>query len=108
MFGSRRKPGQTQTPLTAEFRCAPSGHDGSTAFTFVVHFSEAFPLAWRTMLDHALTVTNGTVTGARRLDNPHHDAGGTRPSREWRITVEPGGSGDVVVVLSDTTDCADT
>ena len=30
---------------------------------------------------------------------------GKQPNREWRITVEPGGNGDVVIVLPITTDC---
>ena len=92
-------------PLTAEFLDAPTGHDGSAAFTFEVRYSEPFPLAARTMLEHAITVTNGTVTEASRLDNPHDEADGIQPNREWRITVEPGGNGDVVIVLPTTTDC---
>ena len=92
-------------PLTAEFLDAPTGHDGSAAFTFEVRYSEPFPLAWRTMLEDTITVTNGTITEARRLDNPHHEADGIQPNREWRITVEPGGNGDVVIVLPITTDC---
>ena len=60
------------------------------------------------MLDHALTVTGGTVTEARRLDNPHHEPDGIQPNQEWRITVEPAGNGDVVIVLPVTEDCAAT
>ena len=95
-------------PLTAEFLDAPTGHDGSAAFTFEVRYSEPFPLAARTMLEHAITVTNGTVTEASRLDNPHDEADGIQPNREWRITVEPGGNGDVVIVLPIAEDCDDT
>ena len=95
-------------PLTAEFLDAPTGHDGSAAFTFEVRYSEPFPLAARMMLEHAITVTNGTITEASRLDNPHDEADGIQPNREWRITVEPGGNGDVVIVLPITEDCDDT
>ena len=46
------------------------------------------------------------MTGARRVDNPHHQANGMEPNREWRITVEPdGGAGEVTVALPATTDC---
>ena len=27
--------------------------------------------------------------GAAGVDNPHHEANGMEPNREWRITVEP-------------------
>ena len=34
----------TAPPLTAEFRDAPSSHDGQSAFTFELRFSENFDL----------------------------------------------------------------
>ena len=92
-------------PLTARFANAPGEHDGETAFTFEVHYSEPFKLRWRTMLERALRVENGRVTGARRLDNPHNE----RPlvaNRSWRVTVQPSGTGDVTVVLPRTADCS--
>ena len=93
-------------PLTASFSQVPAAHDGSGAFTFELRFSEAFPLAWRSMLEDTLTVTNGRVAAARRIDNPHHDADGVQPNRSWRITVEPAGYAAVFVTLPATTDCA--
>ena len=95
-----------RSPLTARFANAPGEHDGETAFTFEVHYSEPFGLRWRTMLQTALRVTNGRVTGARRLDNPHHDEDGLQPNRSWRVTVKPSGTGDVTVVLPRTADCS--
>ena len=91
-------------PLTAELRDLPASHDGSTAFTFDLRFSEEVPgLNYRTLRDHAFTVTNGEVTRARRLDPD-----GDEPNREWEITVEPaGGDGDVSISLRATTDCRD-
>ena len=84
-------------PLTARFESKPSAHDGQTAFTFELHFSEEFGLSYRTLRDHAFTVTGGEVTRAQRL---------TRGSNiGWRITVQPDGNGDVTVALPVTTDC---
>ena len=58
------------------------------------------------MRDRAFAVTGGRVTGARRVDNPHHEANGMEPNRELRITVEPDdGAAEVTVALPATADC---
>ena len=94
-----------QTGLAAEFVDVPESHGGAE-FTFKVRFSESFELSYLTMRDAALTVTNGRVTGARRLDNPHHEHQGMQPNREWEIRVTPdSGAGDVTVTLPATADC---
>ena len=72
----------------------PASHDGSSAFTFRVAFSEAVSTGFRTMRDDAFTVTGGAVTGASRVD---------RRSDLWEIRVEPSGSGTVTVSLPATT-----
>ena len=87
------------TPLTAQFLDTPPSHDGRTAFTFELRFSEEFELSYVTLQDHAFTVTGGVVTGARRLDPP----GNIR----WEISVRPGGDGNVTIVLPATGDCED-
>ena len=56
-------------------------------------------LSYKTLRDHAFTVTGGAVTNARRLDPP----GNVR----WEITVEPSSDDDVSIVLPVTTDCDD-
>ena len=95
--------------LTAVFADMPAEHGGATGFTFELRFSESFPIGYRTMRDEAFTVTNGRVTRARRLDNPHHENQGMQPNREWEITVAPDtGAGDVTIALPETTDCAAT
>ena len=117
-------PARPQQPgaLSAEFADMPAEHGGapqsslsgravaaSPEFTFTVRFSEAFPISYLTMRDHVFTVTNGRVTRARRLDNPHNERDGMQPNREWEITVAPDtGAGDVTVTLPETTDCAAT
>ena len=95
--------------LTAQFADMPAEHGGAAGFTFTLRFSESFPIGYLTMRDHAFTVTNGRVTRARRLDNPHHENQGMQPNREWEITVAPDtGAGDVTITLPETTDCAAT
>ena len=86
-------------PLTAQFLDTPSSHDGQTAFTFELRFSEEIDLSYVTLQDHAFTVTGGAVAGARRLDPP----GNIR----WEISVRPYGDGEVTVLLPVTGDCED-
>ena len=104
----RDAPSETPvTPLTVRFEDVPAEHAGE-AFGFEVRFSESFKVSYLTMRDHALAVTGGRVTGARRRDNPHHEADGMEANRVWRITLEPDGNGDVQVELPATADCAVT
>ena len=92
-------PEEQIAPLTASVSQVPDFHDGSAAFTFELRFSEepADGFSYRTLRDHAFTVTGGEVTKARRLE-----AG---KNIRWEITVQPSGNGDVTVVLPATTDC---
>ncbi len=89
----------TATPLTAEFIDTPPTHDGETAFTFELRFSEepGPDFSYETLQDHAFTVTRGEVTRARRLEPP----GNVR----WEITITPDGNGDVTIVLPATSNC---
>ena len=84
--------------LTAKFLDTPSSHDGQTAFTFELRFSEEFDLSYVTLRDHAFTVTGGEVAGARRLEGPSNI--------RWEIVIEPDSAGDLTVVLPVTEDCA--
>ena len=84
-------------PLTAKFLDTPTTHDGQTAFTFELRFSEEFGLSYKTLRDHAFTVTGGTITKSRRLDKPSN--------LRWEIHVEPTSDADVAVILPVTTDC---
>ena len=89
----------TAPPLTASLHSVPASHDGSTVFTFELHFSEEFKLSYLVLRDQAFTVTGGTVSRATRVDK------GFNIKRE--IHVQPDGDGAVTIVLPVTTDCAD-
>ena len=88
---------QAADQLTASAYDVPGSHDGSTVFTFELRFSENFYLSYKTLRDHAFTVTGAEVTGARRLAPPSHIG--------WEIQVEPDGDGAATIVLPVTTDC---
>ena len=85
-------------PLTAEFAGMPATHDGETAFTFELRFSEEIEISYVTLRDTAFEVTAGAVRKARRLAPPSN--------RRWEITAEPASKADVVLALPVTTDCA--
>ena len=87
-------------PLTAAISGAPATHDGQTAFTFEVHFSENVDIGYATLRDDAFDVTGGSVTGASRLV-PGSNQG-------WEITIAPAAHADVTVELPVTTDCEAT
>ena len=73
-------PARVAEPLTAAFEGLPEAHDGETAFTFRIVFSEAVSVTPEAMLTHVLTVDGGTVTGAARVDGE---------TGVWDITVTP-------------------
>ena len=90
-----------QTPLTASIHSEPASHDGQDAFTFELHFSENLEgFSYKTLRDHAFTVTGGKVATAGRLVSGNNT--------KWRIKIGPTSNGDVTIVLPITTDCADS
>ena len=91
-----------ETPLTAAIHDAPESHDGEERFTFELRFSEdpKEDFSYKTLRDHAFTVTGGEVAGARRLDGDSD----TR-NIKWEISVTPDSNADVTVELPATEDC---
>ena len=83
--------------LTASFENVPQDHDGSTAFTFNVAFTNDVSIGPAAMRDHAFTVTNGDVTGASRVDGRND---------RWLITVDPDGDDAVMITLPGNRACA--
>ena len=84
-------------PLTTETSDEPKSHNGTDAFTFRIAFSEDISISYTVFRDHSFETTNGSITGARRVNGS---------SSLWEITVEPDSDADVTVVLPVTTDCA--
>ena len=89
--------GAPLTPLTALIENAAASHDGESVFTFELRFSEEFGLSYKTLRDHAFTVTGGTVKKAQRLEQGSNIG--------WRITVRPNSDGAVTIILPITEDC---
>ena len=86
-------------PLTGAFHDLPDSHDGSTAFTFRVLFSEDVGISYVNMRDDAFSLSEGDVTGARRVDG-RNDL--------WEITVEPDDNSDVGITLPANRSCTTT
>ena len=83
--------GEEQEPLTASFEGVPSEHDGQTAFTLRMAFSE--PLSWmngRRLREDVVAVAGGRATAAGRVD---------RRRDLWELTVEPDSPADVTVTV---------
>ena len=76
-------------PLMAAFENVPLSHDGSSAFTFRMAFSEEVEITPEDMRDHAFVVSGATVTGAERVDGL---------KSLWELTLEPTGSGAVSIL----------
>ena len=84
--------------LLAELLEVPKEHDGSSTFTFEVHFTEAAKLSYRTVRDSLFTVGGGNITRARRVTKGSNLA--------FEVTVEPDGFDDVTLSARPTSDCA--
>ena len=84
-------------PLTASFTNLPEGNHGESAFKFDISFNQDVATQHLVMQEDAMTVTNGEVTGAQRVDGARN---------LWRITVQPVDGRDVTVELPATTDCS--
>ena len=84
-------------PLTALIENAAASHDGESVFTFELRFSEEFGISYKTLRDHAFTVTGGTVKKAQRLEQGSNIG--------WRITVRSNSDGVVTIILPITEDC---
>ena len=76
-------------PLMAAFENPPLSHDGSSAFTLRMAFSEDVEITPEDMRDHALTVLGGTVTAAEQVEGL---------KTLWDLTLQPSGNGSVFIL----------
>ena len=93
-------PASQAPPLTARAESVPVGHDGTSAFSFELHFSEAPAISYTTLRGSAFEVTGGTINRAGRRAPPSN--------LSWDITVTPTGDDDVVLVLATGRACTAT
>ena len=83
--------------LTAAFGSLPGSHDGETAFTLGLAFSEEVAVSAQMLRDAALSVTGGSVTGVRQVD--------AASTRRWEIAVAPSSDAAVTVALAPRASC---
>ncbi|WP_419945800.1 choice-of-anchor R domain-containing protein [Candidatus Poriferisodalis sp.] len=97
--GANHKQTVDRPPLTATAGDVPESHDGRSVLTFSLTFSDAphDGFSYKTLRDHALTVTGGEVTRAKRDNAPNNT--------HWRISVRPHSDATVTIILPATTDC---
>ena len=98
---SEDAPTGNEHALTARFANVPAEHGGpgeANRFTFDLTFSEAPEVSYRTLRDHAFTVTGGDVKRAKRKVQGSNQS--------WTITVEPDGWGDVRLTLPGNRACS--
>ena len=87
--------------LTASFSSVPPEHDGSTAFTLTLAFSEEpTGLSYRTVQESLFAVMGGQVTKARRLAPPSN--------RRFELTIEPSSHAAVTFALASLPACGET
>ena len=78
-------------PLTASFEGMPAEHDGQTAFTLRIAFSEPIRMSGRRLRADVVAVAGGRATKARPVKG--------RKDR-WDLTVKPASRADVTVTLA--------
>ena len=86
--------------LSARFVEQPAEHAGAgTRFSIAFEFVDYSPLTlgYRTVRDHLFTVTNGTITRAKRANRGNNGA--------WVLDIAPSGAEAVGIDARSTTDC---
>ena len=84
---------------SAYFGRVPASHDGTSAFNLRLHFDQDdLTVSAARLRDHALEVTGGSVTAVEAVT--------ASSVRQWNVTVQPDGAGEVTVALPAATDCA--
>ena len=93
-FGPETVENTVPRSLTASFVGVPGEHDGRTAFSFELRFSENFPgrLDYQMLKDQALQVTNGRPIDVKRA--------APGQNQRWTIKVRPWSVDDVTVTLA--------
>ena len=90
--GSGSLSGRALAPPVAYATDVPEAHDGRDSFSLRLLFSEEVDIDAATLQDHALELTNGTISTVTRVS--------ASSSRSWDLVVQPDGSGEVTIVLA--------
>ena len=77
----------------------PGSHDGATAFTFRIDFSDDVVITAENMRDHAIEATGATVSGAAKV-NGRDDL--------WEITITPTGTDAITITMEGERACTET
>ena len=85
--------------LTASFQGLPSQHDGETAFSFRIAFSEEIATGEEEFRDHSVEVWGGRVTRAEPVDQ-RRDL--------WEVEIEPASDDLVMISLRPSLSCDET
>ena len=85
--------------LTASFQGLPSQHDGETAFSFRIAFSDDIATGEEEFRDHSVEVWGGRVTRAEPVDQ-RRDL--------WEVEVEPASDDLVMISLRPSLSCDET
>ena len=85
--------------LTASFQGLPSQHDGETAFSFRIAFSDDIATGEEEFRDHSVEVWGGRVTRAEPVDQ-RRDL--------WEVEIEPASDDLVMISLRPSLSCDET
>ena len=88
----------TVEPLTARFTNVPSSHDGQSSVSLNIEFSESAWVGVGLPMYELLKVTGGTLASVHWLD---------RRTEQWKVTIQPHGDEDIVVVMPANRSCSD-
>ena len=88
----------SQAPLTGQVQAAPDSHDGATAFSFRILFSEEVDIEPDELRDDAIKVSHATVTAAARVDG-RDDL--------WELTLTPKATQAISIQLRGQLECTE-
>ena len=92
------------TPFTVRLAGVPAAHDGESALSFEVHFSEEpHQYSFRTLRDATLDIRQGgarLTPTVKRMNKPSN--------RAWTVTVEPASKADLTVAIAAPASCSET
>ena len=90
---------ETTSPLIALAKAVPSSHDGSSSFTFELHFSESVETSAAAFVSDVFRVNGGTITSVTQSIADQ--------STQWLVTVVPTSPVEVTIALPQTESCSD-